>query len=141
MAEKTYSLTFDGYWRDENRSGVPNKSGVYCVYECTYDANNKSVSVKKLIYIGESGNVRDRISNHEKEKDWLRHVRAGNQLCFSFAPIFPEEDRERCEAALIFKHKPPENTEYIETFPFDKTHMKLSGATALLCENFTVVRT
>lgn len=141
MAEKTYSLEFEGYWRYENRSGVPSKSGVYCVYEGTYDASDRLVSVNKLIYIGESGNVRERISNHEKEKDWRKHVGTGNELLFSFAPVSPKEDRERCEAALIFKHKPPENTEYNNSFPFDKTHMKLSGATALLWENFTVLRT
>jgi len=140
MAEQTFTLEFDGYWRDQNKGGVPAQSGVYCVYECSYDAQKKTVSLKKLIYIGEAANVHDRIGNHEKRSDWLKHVRQGNELCFSFAPV-GSSDRDRCEAALIFKHQPPENTEYVNSFPFDKTHMRLSGKTALLTTSYTVVRT
>ena len=32
MAEKTVTIEFDGYWRDENKGGLPAKSGAYCVY-------------------------------------------------------------------------------------------------------------
>jgi len=140
MAEQTFSLTFDGYWRDQNSGGVPGESGIYCVYECKYDAQEKTVSLKTLIYIGEADNVRDRIAGHERRDDWLKHVRAGNELCFSFAPV-QSAHRDRCEAALIFKHKPPENTEYVDAFPFDKTGINLSGETALLTSTFTVLRT
>ena len=39
MSEKTFSLNFDGYWRAENVRGIPSKSGVYCVYECTHNVS------------------------------------------------------------------------------------------------------
>jgi hypothetical protein len=42
---------------------------------------------------------------------------------------------------MIFKHKPLENTEYVNDFPFDQTTMNLSGKTALLHTSFTVYRT
>jgi len=32
MAAQTYSIDFDGYWREPNKGGVPDKSGIYCVY-------------------------------------------------------------------------------------------------------------
>jgi hypothetical protein len=140
MAEQTYSREFDGYWRDQNKGGIPANSGIYCVYECTYNSEKKTVSLNKLIYIGESGNVRDRIDGHEKYEDWKKHVRRGNELCFSFGAV-ASSSRDRCEAAMIFKHKPPENTEYRDEFPFDKTTMKLSGKIALLTPTFTVQRT
>ncbi len=140
MAEKTISVEFSGYWRDEKKDGVPAKSGVYCVYECTHNVNEKTVSIHKLIYIGEAGNVRDRLANHEKRPDWLRHVRRGNELCFSFGGVSSAE-RVRAEAAMIFKHKPPVNDDYVNSFPFDTTHMKLSGQTALLETSFTVHKT
>ena len=140
MAEQTYSVEFDGYWRDLKKGGVPAKSGIYCVYECTFNAQTNKVSLNKLIYIGESGNVRDRIANHEKYEDWKKHVRQGNELCFSFGAV-ASTSRERCEAAMIFKHKPPENTEYRNEFPYDKTAMNLSGKIALLTPTFTVNRT
>lgn len=140
MAEQTYSIEFDGYWRDQNKGGVPAKSGIYCVYECTSNAQGKTVSLNKLIYIGEAGNVHDRIADHERYDDWKKHVRSGNELCFSFGAV-PSASRERCEAAMVFTHKPPENTEYRDEFPFDKTTMKPSGKITLLTQTFTVYRT
>ena len=140
MAAKTISIEFNGYWRDENKSGLPNKSGIYCVYECTHNVSQKTVTIHKLIYIGESENVKNRVANHEKYNDWLKHVRSGNGLCFSFGGV-RSVDRNRSEAAMIFKHKPPENEEYRDSFPFDKTTMSLSGKTALLNTYFTVDRT
>jgi excinuclease UvrABC nuclease subunit len=140
MAAQTYNIEFDGYWRDENKDGLPGKSGVYCVYSCVYNRSEKSVSIKKLIYIGEAGNVNSRVANHEKCNDWKSHLKSDEELCFSFGGI-SSTDRDRCEAALIFKHKPPENDEYVDSFPFDQTTMQLSGKTALLTTNFTVYRT
>jgi len=140
MSAKTISIKFKGYWRDKDKSGVPAQSGVYCVYECKYNKNNDSVSLLKLIYIGEADNVQERIANHEKYQDWLKHVRFGNELCFSFGPIL-STDRERAEAAMIFKHKPPENEEYKYSFPFEQTTISLSGEIALLKIYFTVERT
>lgn len=140
MAEKTINIKFDGYWRDENKGGIPEQSGVYCVYECTHNVQEKNVSIHKLIYVGESANVNDRVANHEKYKDWLKYVRRGNELCFSFGGV-GTTDRDRAEAAIIFKHKPPENEEYVDYFPFDRTTMSLSGKTTLLNTYFTVNRT
>ena len=141
MAEKTISINFDGYWRDEKKSGIPETSGIYCVYECTYNVQEKTIKkIHKLIYVGESDNANDRIAKHEKYKDWIKHVRQNNELCFSFGGV-GSADRARAEVAIIFKHKPPENTEYKYSFPFDKTTMLLSGETKRLHTNFTVNRT
>jgi len=140
MAEQTFKVEFEGYWRELNIGGITAKSGVYCVYECTYNESEKTVSIHKLIYIGEAGDVNDRIKNHDLWDNWRNHVREGNQLCFSFGYV-ESSNRDRVEAALIFKHKPPENSEYTDSFPFDKTTISLSGRCALLNSNFTVERT
>lgn len=140
MAAQTFSIEFNGYWREEKKGNVPNKSGIYCVYTCIHNKTEKTVSIQKLVYIGESGDVRGRIANHEHQKDWESHLKSGEELCYSFGPA-ESSSRERCEAAMIFKHKPPVNTEYVDAFPFDQTTMKLSGKTAKLTENFTVNRT
>lgn len=140
MAAMTFNVEFDGYWREENIGSIPDKSGVYCVYECTHNREEKTVSIHRLIYIGEARDARDRIQNHEKWQEWKRHVRSGNELCFSFGYV-QSENRNRVEAAFIFEHKPPENDEYKEEFPFDTTTINASGKTALLHTNFTVHRT
>lgn len=140
MAAKTFGLKFDGYWREENILGIPSNSGVYCVYECRYNPQKDTVSILELIYIGEAGDVNDRIKNHKKWKDWEEYVGEGNELCFSFTYV-ESAHRDRVEAALIFEHKPPVNEEYKYSFPFDTTSIKASGKTALLNSNFTVYKT
>ena len=139
MSAKSYSLKYDGYWREPNIKHIPAKSGVYSVYACTYNKTENTVDLRKLIYIGESQNARDRISGHEKWKAWRRHLNAGEQLCFNFAPITAE--RLRVEAALINHHKPPENTEFVNDFPYDQTTVETGGRSSLLSQRFTVYRT
>jgi len=140
MAEKTIAIEFEGWWRDVNKSFLPAKSGVYCVYKCTYNVTTDKINPYKLIYIGEAEDVKSRVANHDKYQAWLKHVGEGNELCFSFGGV-GTIDRVRAEAAMIFEHKPPENGEYRVSFFFDKTTMSLSGKTALLNTNFTVNRT
>ena len=139
MAAQTYSIEFDGYWREINKGGVPAESGIYNVYTCTYNQSEKNVSLKKHVYTGESRNVKERISAHEKQGDWERHLKSGEVICYAVAKV-AEANRVRCEAAIINKHKPPVNTEYVNKFPFDQTTIKLSGKTEFLETNFTVYR-
>lgn len=132
-----FTLNYDGYWREPNVGGIPGQSGVYTVYSCTFNASEKTVSLKKVLYIGESANVKQRIANHEKWPEWKQHLRHGEQICINFAPI-GSVSRERVEAALIYKHKPPVNTEYKNSFPFPQTTVSTSGKNALLHSDFTV---
>ncbi|MGA8213679.1 MAG: hypothetical protein WB799_08795, partial [Candidatus Sulfotelmatobacter sp.] len=113
--------------------------GIYCVYNCVYDASAKKVELKSSSTSVMSDDVNGRIADQEKLSDWQEHVEQGQVLCYNFGPV-PSANRVRCEAAMIFKHKPPENTEYKTAFPFDQTTMTLTGKTALLHTNFTVQR-
>jgi len=139
MVEKTFDIEFNGYWIEVDKGGVPKKSGVYCVYECRYNEKEERISIKKLLYIGEAEEVNDRISNHEKLKEWNKYVENGNTLCYSFSPV-DTSDRERVEAALIYKHKPLVNTEYKDSFPYDTTHIKTEGKNKFLEKSFTVYK-
>lgn len=137
MAEQTFNQTFEGYWREQAKGGIPSKSGIYCVYECTHNVQDNTVNIHKLIYIGESENVNQRIANHEKQKDWEKHIRQGNVLCYAFSAV-ESYSRLRVEAAFIYRHQPPVNTEYTDNFPFDKTIVKSEGKIALLKDFFVV---
>jgi len=139
MAEQAFSLNFDGYWREVKKGSIPDKSGVYCVYACTYDQQAKNLSIRMLIYIGEADNVRARIAAHERQEDWEAHLQDGEVLCYSCAPS-AAANRERCEAALINEHQPPENTEYKDAFPFDTTTINTTGKNKCLKATFTVLR-
>ena len=138
MTAQSYQLQFDGYWREPKKGGIHAKSGIYCVYTSKYNSRTGKVSLNKLIYIGESPNVRDRISDHEKWPNWRRHLRPGEEITFNIAPIITS--RELAEAAMINWHKPPESTEFVNDFPYDRTTITTSGRNALLTGRFTVER-
>lgn len=98
---------------------------------CTFNQTEKSVSIRKLIYIGESADVRHRLATHNKLDDWNRHLQRGETLCYSVATI-PESNRVRVEAALISKVTPPENSEYTGDYPYLRTTVHLTGQHARL---------
>ena len=139
---KTISLNFDGYWREEVKEGIPAKSGVYLVYVCRHNKIEKTVTLDKLIYIGEAGDVQDRIDDHEKWPEWRKEVPIGSEICFSFAGV-TKPDRERAEAALIHYHKPVCNKDdkYIDSFPFEDTTVESTGKCKLLSSPITVCDT
>ena len=134
---KTISLNFEGYWREINKSFIPEKSGVYCVYACTYNTSENAVSLRQILYIGESENVNNRIANHDRLSDWKKLLYSGETLCYSFAFV-TSADRIRAEAALIYRHKPPCNSEYLYSFPYPETVINTDGQNSLLSPNFTV---
>jgi excinuclease UvrABC nuclease subunit len=139
LALKTFKVEFLGYWRERYIENIPNRSGIYCVYECTYDTFSDTVSIHRLIYIGEAGNVKDRIINHEKKPEWKRYVDPGNELCFSFGYV-ESKNRSRAEAAFIYNHRPLVNTDYVDEFPFPSTAITSKGRTAKLSTNFTIYK-
>jgi hypothetical protein len=134
---KTFNLDFNGYWREKNKYGVPDKSGLYCVYTCTYNELDKTVSTLKLLYIGQSEHVMTRLANHDKLDIWNANLQNGETLCYSYTSV-SLADLDRCEAALIYKHKPKINTEYVNNFPFPETIIQLKGKTKGLNSSFTV---
>ncbi len=136
MAAKSYILNFKGYWPEPNIAGLPAESGIYCVYACTNHPNE--VRIRKLLYIGESDNICERVKGHERWDDWRSELQLGEVLCFNAALISPKSDRERAEAAMIYEHKPPCNVEYVNHFPFDTTSIQTTGKTCLLKARFTV---
>jgi hypothetical protein len=136
-----YALNFDGYWREPNVGGMPSVSGIYGVYACTYNSYGQTVSLERLLYIGEAANVHDRIADHEKWVEWRRQLRSGQVLCLNAALISGQSDRCRAEAAMIFAHKPPCNTECRDSFPFDATGISTTGCNALMKPFHTAYRT
>lgn len=138
--KQSFSVKIDGYWREGSISGMPAHSGVYFVYVGSYNKSSDTVTLHKLIYIGEAGDVKDRVSKHEKWDIWKKHVGAGQELCFSTGYV-ASANRERVEAAYINKHKPVENTEYKYNFPFDETTVSSSSKTEFLKTYFTVYKT
>lgn len=129
-------LDFKGYWLASEREGIPAVAGVYCVYKCVRDAERRVVQPTRLLYVGESVSIRERLSKHELERDWNRRLLPGEELCFSVAPIILY--RKRAEATLIFGRKPECNLEHRFSYPFESTELLLSGRIAFLGASYRV---
>ena len=134
---KTISLKFDGYWREAKKDHIPKVSGIYCVYACSHNPDKKTVSIRELIYVGESLDVHERLASHERVRDWEKRLRYGETLCYSVAEV-GSGDRVRAEATVIYRHKPPCNTECTNRFSFENTVIKTSGMNKFLDAEFTV---
>lgn len=141
MASQMYSLGFQGYWTDEQGAGLPAASGIYAVYACVHNSWAKTVDLRRLLYIGEADQVRERVACHERWLDWQLELQPGETLCYSAAPISPSPARKRAEAALINRHKPVCNVECVNSFPHDTTTVFISGANALMTPFLNATRT
>ncbi len=142
---KTIPLEFDGCWREEYKNGVPNASGIYLVYRGVYNKDVKpkpTVTLKQLIYIGESEKARDRITEeHEGRECWEDKLKTGEVLCYGFASA-DKANRERGEAALIFEMKPICNDQGKDSFNYEQTTIKSTGeCLRFIPAEFTVEKT
>lgn len=126
-----YNLTFKGYRRDVNKGGLPTYGGIYMVYCCTYNKESKTVTLNKLIYIGQAINIHDRINNHDKYEDFKKQLGKGQQLCYAYSSVSPKE-MDVVENALIFMQKPELNDNLKDSFNYSDSQFSIEGACALL---------
>ncbi len=139
MGSRIFGIEFEGYWREEHEDEVPAMSGVFCVYSCVDHPQSQAVELGALLYIGEADDVRHCIASDEHVKLWRSHLKPGEDLCFSFGRVAPE-DRARCQAALVQHHRPPVNERLAGGFPFGDTTLSVCGRINHLHASFTVAR-
>lgn len=128
MAE--HKLNFKGYWPVPPANAVSD-SGIYCIYA----GHPGRDSSKKPIYIGQTENLRKRLRDHDKLKEWER--KAGRKpLHYSFAE-FDGDDLKDVEWAMIYKHQPICNDRCMENPPHNQTTVTVNGDIAGLHKKFT----
>ena len=131
MSKASYTIHFDGYWREGNERDVPAASGVYCVYDARMVLRTGQLKPQRLIYVGESDNARKHVTSNPKRAEWKKHVGRDNHICYAFSPV-ASADRRRVAAALIHVHKPPTNDQYIKVFTWDRTNVMVAGMVGTL---------
>ena len=137
---KKYNLIFKGYWRDINRAGLPNISGIYLVYKCVYNKKTNTVKLLDLIYIGQAENIHDCISQDEKQNIFLKECKDGETLCYSAAEV-EKEDLDIVKNALIFAQQPKLNKIYEDKFNYRAAEFHLEGRCKLMKHlDFTIDR-
>jgi hypothetical protein len=140
MAELTFRIRIEGFWRVQDRLSIPPDPGILFVYETSRLDDTDSIFIDRLIYIDESEDLRTETINHELYRDWLRFIREGYELSFSIGRIM-HQHRMRIKRAYIHRHRPPMNHDLANSFPFDSTTIISTGMHALLSPHFTVHRT
>lgn len=134
---KEYNLHFQGSISDEQRSYLPNMSGVYLVYRGLWSEKDKLFYCHEIIYIGKAEDIRERHISHERRKGFLSACRTGEIVFYSYAEV-PASDLERVEAALIYHTQPALNDYGKESFSYNPTHIVSDGACALLDSDIIV---
>ena len=71
-----------GYYLDTTKSSIPSESGIYCAYKCIYSETERKVSICELIYIGQSQDLSERLSSHDKHIDWEENLKRGDTMLF-----------------------------------------------------------
>ena len=132
-------LDFHCYCREEKKYEIPQTSGIYCVYLCEYSKSRRNLRIMDLLYIGESENIHDQIVDNDRLSEWKKHLSDNQTVCYSYAKI-DHKDRERAEAALVYKIKPEFNDCLYEKFCYADTEIKTCGYNAYLQKRFTVKR-
>ena len=127
----SYNVTFKGYRLDEKKDTLPTYGGVYLVYCCTYDKERDTVTLKRLIYIGQAADFHERICTHDRYEDFKRQLNEGEKLCYSYASVSPD-DKDIVENALIYLQKPPLNDSLKNSFNHADSQFNIEGACALL---------
>lgn len=123
-----YNLNIQGYYRDEIRSRFPNVACVYFVYRGVLNFENNTCFLKQLIYIGQTSNLNNRFSEHEKREDFLSLCDKGEMLFYTYAEIKEDENvRKRIEAALIYELRPQLNLHAIGNFAYPITKIIVEG--------------
>lgn len=113
-------LTFDQF-----RSLPDDLRGVYLVYRI-----NQEDSRLRLIYVGKSADVSDRVSeSHQHYNDWVSWANDDpTRLRFSWGKLIDHTtDILRCEAALIYAFKPPVNQNGKDVFSYEDTEVVFTG--------------
>lgn len=124
-----YSITLHGCWRDCNRQGIPPLTGVYFVYKCQNIVGTNSITLGSLLYIGQSGNVQDRVMWHEGRVRWWGALGPGEELAYAFAPV-ESAYLDDVEAALIYRLRPVFNNELCVRYEKREIILTIHAATA-----------
>ena len=137
---KRFELDINESSWEDNLSLAPETAGIYFAYACYRGEAESGWFSGPLVYIGEASNLRQRLSDHYALRDNHDGLAARyEKIWYTYARYAgSESDRRWCEAALIFKHKPPQNDQNVQSFGYATTEIVLRGETRGLVPTFVI---
>lgn len=102
-----YKIDLRGY--KVSTDSIPEESGIYVVYRCKHNSENRTVSLKELVYIGRSNTSikQDILQNEQRFKDKQQD---GETICYSYC-VGIKNNIDVIAKGLIFMQKPSLNDE------------------------------
>ena len=98
MAFTRWNRTFEGAWT--NTSNLKNQGGVYVIW-C------KVGETWTVLDVGESGEVRTRVENHDRKDCWVRNCSGTIYYSATYTPGLTAAQRREIEQAIRSKENPP----------------------------------
>jgi len=88
--------------------GIKNAAGIYCILGRKKPTSEKDSHEWNIIYVGQSGEVKDRIKDHERKSDWEKKAREDELLV---AVLYESNENKRLsiEKEIRDEYKPPCN--------------------------------
>lgn len=115
------------------------------MYKGGFAPKNEHVNLEKLMYIGESGDIKDRhIKGYEHDNDIQNEIRGGvtnGCVIYATAKLNNEDDRKRVENAIIYHEQPDINTDGKDCFNHPDTQVISKGMHKFLDPFFIVENT
>jgi excinuclease UvrABC nuclease subunit len=105
----TWSPKFKDYSEKAVDLATPEKPGIYLIF---VSQNNRTSG--RLIYVGQSENLRDRLVEHlsdNEPNEALRNHLSEHICWFQFTPITKQSERDGVESFLIRRLRPECNTQ------------------------------
>jgi len=124
-------VELEGFWREDYLEFIPEISGIYVVYESYFDEEEDFLDFHRIIYIGESNNLKNNLLNHPDLNTWRAGLKVKNELSFAYTAC-DEKDRERIKSAYVNQHKPSFNHASEFEFPFQRTVIISRGNLGLI---------
>jgi len=93
--------------------GIKNSEGVYCILGRKKPTSENDSLKWNPIYVGQSGEVKERIKDHERKSDWEKEAREKGydelKVAVYSQTDFDETKREALETKIRDEYKPPCN--------------------------------
>lgn len=111
---------------DDSRRFFPDSPAIYFVYRASFNAVERLCTVKQLLYIGETDNLKLSLTEDMPRQSFIDKLLDGENLFYTFAiSEYNKDERQKIVQALIFETRPTLNNK-IERPPY-KTRIIIEG--------------
>lgn len=104
---KEYTLNVQGYYRDVSKTMFPNVPAIFFIYKGTFNAEERTCSLKQLLYVGETSDLLECASHVENDYALDAVLDPDEAFFYTFSIDYTDEvSRKRIVDALVYELRP-----------------------------------